>query len=164
YLRDGPELSYIAEADDTYYLEASSYRNTGDYTVEVSENVLTDDHSDTQDGATALTLGETMAGNIEVIDDKDFFQIDLEEGQRYLFDMVSEGIEELDGELNFYRSNGDYLARLESGYLRDGPELSYIAEADDTYYLEASSYRNTGDYTVEVLEVGINNAETEMLM
>uniref|UniRef100_UPI0026077F5D calcium-binding protein n=1 Tax=uncultured Halomonas sp. TaxID=173971 RepID=UPI0026077F5D len=57
----------------------------------INEPGTADDHSDTQGGATALTLGEIMAGSIEVIDDKDFFQIDLEEGQRYLFDMVSEG-------------------------------------------------------------------------
>ncbi|MGO2132711.1 MAG: hypothetical protein ACTH3D_07420 [Halomonas sp.] len=103
-----------------------------------------------------------MAGSIEVIDDRDFFQIDLEAGQRYLFDMASKGL--VDGNLTLYRKDGGYLDHLESGYLGDGPAFSYIAEADDTYYLQASSYSDTGDYAVEVSKVGISQTEDAMLM
>ena len=55
-----------------------------------------DDYADDRFGATALTLGTTKAGTIDIVSDQDYFKVDLVAGQRYLFEMAASGAGSLD--------------------------------------------------------------------
>uniref|UniRef100_UPI0026394A40 hypothetical protein n=1 Tax=Halomonas sp. TaxID=1486246 RepID=UPI0026394A40 len=85
----------------------------------------------------------------EVVSDKDYFQIELTAGQRYLFEMAPELLDTAD--LTLYGPNGDYLDDASD---RELAAFSHIAERSGTYYLEARELGDddTGGYRVQVTE------------
>ncbi|MGS2742086.1 hypothetical protein ACU6TU_00550 [Halomonas sp. LS-001] len=147
--RDLAQFSYIAESSGTYYLEAADLGDdgTGSYSIMVDTVTLDDDHGDTIASATAIEVGTSLEGTIEIVSDRDFFAVDLEEGQRYLFQMTPEDVET--ASLDLYSPSGSFL---EYDSDRDLAQFSYIAESSGTYYLEAADLGDdgTGSYTVSV--------------
>ncbi len=117
--------------------------------LEGLDRVLVDDYADDRTNATALTLGITKSGNIEVVSDQDYFKIDLVAGQRYLFEMTASGIGSLDAAYLYLRDSSGYI--INNGYGLDLATFSYVATNSSTVYLEASELGDdsTGSYTVK---------------
>ena len=158
YDQDLAQFSYVAESSGTYYLEASGLGDddAGDYSVMVEEVALEDDHGDSSADATAIELGTSVDGTIEIVSDKDVFAVELEEGQRYLFQMTPEDLDTAN--ISLSDSMGFFV---DSSYDQDLAQFSYVAESSGTYYLEASGLGDddTGDYSVLVEEVGITTGD-----
>jgi hypothetical protein len=93
-----------------------------------------------------IAPGEPVQGRIEAPQDRDWFQIELEAGQLYTFNLMgqAEGGGTLpDPNLVLYDENGMVVTeRFE--------ELYYVAEADGSYFISAQSFGGTGTYTLEV--------------
>ena len=145
--RDIAELSYIPEVSRTHYIRASELGDddTGDYSILAEKAMIEDDHGDDPGSATSIALNERTTGTIEVVSDKDFFAIDLEAGQRYLFQMTPE-----DFETAYLSLYGPDERRIDTASGRDIAELSYIPEVSRTHYIRASELGDddTGDYSI----------------
>lgn len=60
----------------------------GAYTLTVAASEIADDHGDSIDGATAITVGEDVSGVIDYVGDQDFFAFAAEAGEVYQIDVV----------------------------------------------------------------------------
>jgi RTX calcium-binding nonapeptide repeat (4 copies) len=97
-----------------------------------------------------ISVGETKSGTIEVDVDADWFEITLEQGKIYDFDIrgLTDGGGTLwDPYVALFDSNGEYIT--------DGFEgLAFLAGSSGTYYVEASGgFYNSGTYQLAVTEI-----------
>ena len=134
-----------------YYVSVetySYYSSVGDYTLH-AEEVPSDDHANTTDGATAITLGSSVTGGIDPEFDKDFFVLDLSdaEGQTNV-SIYTTG--DLDTYGQLYDSNEERIAYSRDSDFGDDDNFHLRANlASGIYYVEVrSSSRSTGDYVL----------------
>ena len=146
-------ISWTAEADGTYYLSVHSYCEcySGEYTI--TAEAVADDHGNSSRTATGVSVGETVAGNIEFGTDVDYFAVDLEAGGHYSFQTSLGSLP--DSVLYLYGPGGweilDYSDDI--SYPEDpSSRIEWIAETSGTYYVAVESYEapETGDYTLDV--------------
>ena len=71
-----------APRSGAYYVAVEGY-DTGSYTLTVAETDITDDHADSVEEATAVTVGEAAPGALDYTDDTDFFVFQAEAGVLY---------------------------------------------------------------------------------
>ena len=161
---DDDRISFTASQDGDYYVQVSGWE-TGDYTLEVSEDTtMTDDYESTTSTAGTLTLGQTETGTIEVSDDEDWFALDLEGGTTYQINLStgSVGYNTLDTVIEgIYDSTGNYIVGTYNDDGGSGLNSQVIFDVVDTgtYYVSASAYANaTGDYQISALEYRVNDA------
>ena len=142
YDLENPSLSQIlweAPESGQYYIEVGGY-GTGDYTLTVA---LFDDHGDTGEDATAMTVGTPIAGELEYHGDFDDFRFTAQEGQLYQIDMALGTLEdsltgvydpesfEVGLELAY---NDDYGESLASRILWEAPESGQYYVVVDGYW------------------------------
>ena len=118
--------------------------NTGAYTIHA--HVEGDDHTDTRAGATSLSLGGSLAGQIETRDDVDYFKVEV--SQAGLLTVYSTGGLNTRGTLQ--NRSSDSLATDDNGGSGDNFRIEHSVSAG-TYYVKVEGVgSNTGDYTVHV--------------
>ena len=116
---------------------------------------MIDDHGDTVETATALAVGATAEGVIDIKGDLDVFTFDVAVGQRYRVAMDPVDMEWAELEVN--DPDGSYVDQYWSDDLL---EFVFVAEEAGTYSLEASGgFDSVGSYSVSVEEVGISTAD-----
>ena len=152
---------FTVSADATYYVAAGANGNGGGtYTVEVAE-VVDDFTADTGTTGT-VAVGSSVTGEIEALDDRDWFAVTLEAGKTYRFDLA--GSNTSSGTLGdpylrgIYDSDGTLIAGTSNnnaGYIADS-RVFFSASETATYYVAAgagSRYDNRiGTYTLRVTE------------
>ena len=157
----GAQRNFRIERDvapGTYYVKVSSFRTaTGSYVVlaQLAPADTGDDHGDTRSGATALPLGGSVSGEIEVGGDEDFFRVDVAES----------------GTLTLYTTGSlDTLGELLAG---DGSSLGSDDDSGTqrnfriehhvvpgTYFVRVGSYsQEVGAYTAHA-ELEVDHADT----
>ncbi len=147
-------IVFTPDEDGTYYLSAESWGDhVGTYTLSVSmEEFAGDDHADGPDTSDVIQIGSAGYGEIETGDDADWFAIDLEAGNEYVFDL--EGDETGQGTLVdpilYLRDAGGEVVDMDD----DGGEglnsrIVFTPDEDGTYYLDAQSWGDhTGSYAL----------------
>ncbi|MDE2813956.1 MAG: fibronectin type III domain-containing protein, partial [Gemmatimonadota bacterium] len=107
-----------------------------------------DDHSNTRSGATSLSLGSSLAGQIETGSDVDYFSVQV--GASGTLTVYTTGSLDTKGLLE--NSSGSTLASNDDG----GSDTNFRIERSvsaDTYYIKVESYRSrTGSYTIHANE------------
>ena len=150
----------------TYYYGAcvdsvSGESNTGNncstgvrVTVSGSDS---DDHSDTRAGATVLTLGSSVSGQIETGDDVDYFSVQIS-GSGTLAVYTTGDLDTM-GELQ--SSSGSVLASNDDG--GTGRNFRIVRTvASCSYYIKVGSYgSNTGSYT---LHADFSNSDNDFTL
>ena len=150
----------------TYYYGAcvdsvSGESNTGNncstgvrVTVSGSDS---DDHSDTRAGATVLTLGSSVSGQIETGDDVDYFSVQIS-GSGTLAVYTTGDLDTM-GELQ--SSSGSVLASNDDG--GNGVNFRIVRTvASCSYYIKVGSYEsNTGSYT---LHADFSNSDNDFTL
>ena len=142
----------------TYYVKVEGVgSNTGDYTIHTFMLSEGDDHSDTQSGATSLSLGSSLAGRIATRDDVDYFEVQVREaGALTVYTTGS-----LDTEGTLETSSGDRLERD----LWDGDGKNFRIERTvgaGTYYVKVEGrIRYTGDYTIHTSFEADDHSDTQ---
>ena len=118
--------------------------NTGAYTIHARFEA--DDHSDTRSGATSLSLGGSLPGQIETDDDVDYFEVEV--SQAGMLTVYSTGDLNTRGTLQNRSSSS--LATDDNGGSGDNFRIEHSVSAG-TYYVKVEGVgSNTGDYTVHV--------------
>ena len=157
---------FVAPADATYYLAASSYRDwKGTYTLSVTE--VHDDFPAGTGTSGTVEVGDSATGEIEFRGDHDWFEVTLQAGKVYRFDLKGEPTG--DGTLphpyirGIYDADGDRIDGMSGAYSNFGSNprysrMDFVAPADDTYYVSAEATYNGywwrgGTYTLSVTEV-----------
>ncbi len=114
-----------------------------------------DDHGSSVNTAEALTVGASVTGTIEVDSDSDWFEVSLEEGRLYTFDLrgADTGGGTLDDPwLQISDSEGYEIGSDDDSGEGLDASLSFFAEEGGTYYLSAYGY-SVGSYTLETTSV-----------
>ena len=120
-----------------------------------------DDHSNSRDLATVLSVGSSLAGEIETGDDVDYFRVQV--SQAGVLTVYSTGSLDAEGELQ--DSSGSRLARNSDG----GSGYNFRIEhsvSPGTYYIKVESWRaGTGSYFIDarVLRRLTNHSATDGL-
>ena len=157
---------FVAPADATYYLAASSYRDwKGTYTLSVTE--VHDDFPAGTGTSGTVEVGDSATGEIEFRGDHDWFEVTLQAGKVYRFDLKGEPTG--DGTLpspyirGIYDADGDRIDGISGAYSNFGSNprysrMDFVAPAADTYYVSAEARFNGywwrgGTYTLSVTEV-----------
>ncbi len=76
-------VSFRAPTNGTYFILLSNYSVSAGYSLSVTNRGV-DDHSNTATGATALTLGTSLGGEIQYQGDVDFFSVPVISGHHHL--------------------------------------------------------------------------------
>ncbi len=160
-------MTYTVTATGTYYIDVSQSTDAsaGTYTLSVivlGANGASEADTDFPNNNTTsgkVEVGASVTGNVESATDKDWFEVDLEAGKRYQFDLEGapngRGTQPdpylvlYDGSANDIRDNDD----LTPGNFNSA--IVYDITATGTYYLEArgATIADTGTYTLSVSDV-----------
>ncbi len=163
------EVTWRAEVAGSYYVVLGDGASQGDYTLAVNPAIpapeapvsvatvapvpgSNDDHANSIDNATPVTVGEAVEGGVNYIGDTDFFVLQVEEGVSYQIDVELDTLEDswlrlLDStfwELAYNDDHGDSLA---SGIL-------WTAPGSGDYYVEVGGY-GVGSYALTVTATDI---------
>jgi len=118
----------------------------------VAESLL-DDHADTIEGSTPVTVSEAVTGRIDNDNDSDFFVFEAAEGQGYQIDVLQTGSS--DPILALYDSTYEQIA-YNDDYNGLAPRLVWQAIKSEPAYIEVTAY-STGSYTLRISAVEIKD-------
>ena len=153
YTDGSASLAFKAISDGDYYFAVRGNRGeTGNYVIKLSTGNLVDDAGITPSLSRDLIVNTDTNGVIEVLGDKDVFNMSLKEGHTYRFNLSPEfnGIQSpltdpLLRLLSYDIATDSYieLASNDNVYTKTGLNLSseiiYTSEIDSNIYLEASA-------------------------
>ena len=135
---ESPIIRWLAPESGTYYVGTQGLGGTGAYTLTVSE----DAHGDDPDNATAITVGELVAGALDYEGDGDVFAFQAEAGQTYQFVLALGSLQTHD--LSLWTSDTGWTQL-------DQP--AWEAQRQGEVYLAVwSSARSTGSYTLTITQ------------
>ena len=152
------QVTYTAVTTGTYYVAAAAYgSNIGTYTLSFTGLGAVDDFTATTATTGRVTVNGTATGNIETVNDQDWFAITLVTGTEYrvelrqapggggsLPDPFLRGIYNSAGTLISGTSDDDSAGNSNS-------RVDYVATASGTYYIAAGAYANNlGRYVLSV--------------
>lgn len=109
----------------------------------------TDDHGDTWDGATPITVNVDVAGDLEVDSDQDWFSIELLAGETYSLEVTLDTLS--DSWLFLYDTDGSTQLDFDDDDGQGlGSLIEYTAAANGTYYVRVTGYLQlrAGTYTL----------------
>ena len=154
YHRDGNFQIVETLPSGIYYVsvEGYYYSRIGDYTLH-AEEVPPDDHANTTDGATPITLGSSVTGSIDPDFDVDMFKLDLSgESEPITVRLYTSGNLNTVGRL--YDNDGTLLQDNDDYYGQNFQIVETLASG--IYYVSVetrSYYSSVGDYTLLAEEV-----------
>lgn len=133
-------VSFVPQESGDYWVDIRGFSDKGSYIVSLSESgAAIDDFAGDITSTGTLSIGGSVAGELEVEGDKDWFAITLEGGFEYLFVVDSDPFKQ-PPEINLVLrdSNGNFLSQF-SGF------------ADNNLF--SFEVRNSGDYWIEIQSV-----------
>ena len=143
---DGPRIIWKAPSSGDYYAGVGGY-GTGSYTLTVDLSDISDDHGETAENATAMTVGQSVAGELEYDDDLDVFRFTAQEGQLYQIDVAPGTLEDFYlGLFDTAEFTGNSTL-VYGGY--DGSRIIWKAPSSGDYYAGVLGL-GTGTYTLTV--------------
>ena len=139
-------IIWAAPRSGAYYVAVEGY-GTGSYTLTVAVSDITDDHADSVEEATTVTVGEAVQGALDHTNDIDVFVFQAEEGVFYQIDValgtLSDSVVGLydadEQELAYNDDHGDSLAS----------RIIWEATSSGEYYAAVEGF-DTGSYTLTV--------------
>jgi len=140
-------LSFIAPTTGVFYINAFADNGvTGSYSL--TGEVVTDDFAGDTSTTGVLPLdGSLIAANVEFDGDRDWFALDVVEGNVYTVTLDSMTLSTFQRNLRLFDSAGMSILETSSN-----GDLTFIATSTGTQYIEAFADNNitTADYTLSV--------------
>ncbi|MBK6998774.1 MAG: pre-peptidase C-terminal domain-containing protein [Rhodoferax sp.] len=149
------QIAFIAGIGGAYYLSAQGFdQETGTYTLAAARTVV-DDYGSTADTSADLPMNGSIAGDIEIASDTDWFKVSLIAGETYTFSLSQTTNGLTDPYLELYDPNSKLVARNDnSGDSSTDSKIVYFADFSGTYYLSArGSNAETGTYTLAATKI-----------
>ena len=146
------QITFTPDYDGVFYLSAESFgSNTGTYTLSMEAN---DDYAGNTSTHGWVDTYFSATGEIEAGDDADWFEVWMDEGIEYTFDLEGSAtgmgslrdpyLRLMDGDGNLITSNDDGGEGLNS-------QITFTPDYDGVFYLSAESFgSNTGTYTLSM--------------
>ena len=151
------KLYFAPSESGTYYIEASAHRDNGrgTYTLEVAErNVPADDVANDVSTSQVLTPGDSFNGQLLTTNDQDWFAIDLQAGESYVFraKASASGMGSLeDPVLELRAADGTLVKQVDDMLISNEPAIQHTPIASGRFYLvvkAANGQEDTGSYTL----------------
>jgi hypothetical protein len=156
------KVSFLAE-ETSYYIQVDSYKNSGDYTLKVSEDTTQDDfgssvqnvqYFSTIDANDANPHDGIITGSIELSGDKDWFAVDLDENNLYKFHVSGDN---QFMKISMIDTNGDLVTNNWNEIFADSSLSTkgfyFSPEETTTYFLEATNFSRNANYTITTTEI-----------
>ena len=157
-------MIFTAREDATYYVEARAdgpvLHSQGTYTLSARE--ILDDYTAETGTTGRLEVGESIAGEVNIPHDRDWFAVTLQEGRTYRIDLKGfstsagtlwspylHGVHDAHGALLDGTTNDD-------GGAYENSRVTFKADATATYYVAAGGdpqHSDVGTYTLSVTDV-----------
>ena len=142
----GSRIVWPAPASGDYYVAVGGF-GAGSYTLTVAYSSIVDDHGNDAAGATGVTVGSEVEGDLEYDGDVDVFRFTAEEGQFYQLDvalgtLVDSRLELLDSDEWRLEYNDDHGGTLAS-------RIFWEAPVSGDYYVAVGGF-GAGSYTFTV--------------
>lgn len=150
---DDASIPFLAETSGTYYVVVDNYHgDRGTYELSANSRVYSDSHGHDRASGTAMVVGDTVDGALELRMDQDYFRLVLEEGETYQFTLTSQADTLGQPELHMSDASGSRIA-TDSGTSDEAATISHTAEADGTYYLRVQDdLQGFGAYEIAVTQ------------
>ena len=138
-------LQVTAPGTGTYFVSAESWSDySGTYTLSISgPPVARDDYAGNTGTSGQLGVPGSVTGTLETGDDEDWFRVQLQGGQAYVFDLQGQptGRGTLsDPYLRIHDARGTELDRNDDGGEGLNSRLNFTAPGGGTYYLAVRSF------------------------
>ncbi|MEM7445821.1 MAG: PPC domain-containing protein [Pseudomonadota bacterium] len=137
-------LEFTAPNAGTYFVEARGFAGaTGTYRLTASDSFATDDYAGDVSTAGGLGVGGSIAGDLEVNNDTDWFAISLTEGQVVTLDLEGSPTNQgtlPDPYLTIYDSNGNQLLTNDDGGQGLNSSTEFTAPYGGTFFVEARGF------------------------
>ncbi|NQW20396.1 MAG: pre-peptidase C-terminal domain-containing protein [Chloroflexi bacterium] len=145
-------IDWVAPDSATYFFNVAvgATGNTGGYTVLVNSEV--NDHSNQAAGATAITAGGSINGQIESVADRDWFTFEAVVGTKYNVDVTPTTL--VNPTLRLIDSDGIKRLVTTSGIDGSNASIEWVAPASGSYYLSVGAI---GDSTTGTYEIGLTS-------
>ncbi len=150
-------LVYSPLSSGDFYLAVMSDGRTGTYTLAVTD-LGADDFPGSDATTGTLGIGDMATGNIQFIDDQDWFRVELSAGRIYTFDM--KGVDSGGGSLpaaylRLLDGAADVLVSDLGGGTGADARLSFSPATTGSYYLAAQGLIDAlGTYTLAAIDIG----------
>jgi len=135
-------IVFTAERDGVYYLDASSYASLSSGSYEISSSVV---------DITALAVNSQYSTALTSVKKNQLFKIDLKAGKKYEFLMNKESTDNyFDAYLYLRDAKKNVIKHDDDSGGSYNSKISYTAQRDGEYYLDASSWQqlSEGKFTV----------------
>lgn len=121
--------------------------------------VVADDFTNGVQGAIALTAGEPVLGEIDVIGDRDWFRLDFPDDGGFEVRVELDNSTLNDSVLSLFAADGETLLAIDDDGGRGlGSQTSYFSSQARTIYVEVAGYgANIGSYRIVVEETKFEN-------
>ena len=151
-------ITFAVTDTEAYYIDV--YGGNGDYTLNISDITAQDDYSNDTNTTGVVNVGETTNGKLENYEDVDWIKVHLEAGKTYQIDATSDNVDMIIN--GIYDSEGNYIDNTWDDNSGEGLDARTFIQVDTTgdYYISVSGY-STGDYTVDVRDITINDNEAD---
>ena len=149
----GAGAIWKTERAGEYYIGVTDYTSPSSYTLSVSVLEITDDHGGSAADASAITIGESIEGEVNYLGDEDVFLFQVEAGTIYEIDVAPGTL--TDSDLVVYDEPDEWKRRFISPVLsvethRNVWRPEYTG---DSYLVVGFPGSESGSYTVEVAEI-----------
>ncbi|MCP4929614.1 MAG: hypothetical protein GY918_11225, partial [Gammaproteobacteria bacterium] len=156
-LGNDAEFYFVPPEDGEYFIELSSasYREMGTYELRVSErNLPPDDVPNNLSTDVVLQPGDQFQGNLLVHNDEDWFAINLQQGESYIFKL--KGAFSGHGSLHnpalaLLDASAGTVASADQMLISNEPAFAYTPLVSGTYYVvvkASDGSTDTGSYTL----------------
>ena len=159
----GPQILWMAPSSGQYYFAVQNFGGkTGPYTLTITAvDDPADDHGDTLDTATDISLGEVVGGVVEDDFDYDYFRFRAVEGRRYRVSEVTGGTLEY-FLTSLYAADGVAPAnwpwnkwnKIRDAASSDGHWFEWVAPNSKEYYIASDgAHGSVGTYRLRIFSV-----------
>lgn len=135
----GTALGFMPASSGTYYIDISSYSDSGAYTLNLA--AVNDDFSNNPGTSGAVAVGGSVSGTFNVEGDHDWLKTTLDANT--LYEITSDSDSAL---LMVYDASGNAVGKSDA----TGLALGFMPVSSGTYYIDISSYSATGAYKLSV--------------
>ena len=141
-------LYWKAPSNGVYYVAVTGFYGVGTYTLTVSLSDLVDDHTNSEERATEIRVGEGVRGAVGSRDDIDYFHFKALRGQIYRI-YVARGTLD-DSAVYLHDTDGSFLGYSvdRGGPFADG--LYWEAPSNGERYVAVTGVFGIGSYTLTV--------------